>query len=208
MWKYIKYRFNKAFEKNILYLFFFLFGASALGIFSFAILLFLLQEIGLLSEDNIFLQILWNTFTLFYDENAILDLSVKENNFIDFISKFAVTIFGILVFSTIIGIITTFIAHRVEALRSGKGKIEEENHIIFFNFSIQLIPLITELCVAYAKEKKTFVIVSNNEPLTVIERINSIVKIPKNISIVARKGFAWQKKILDQIGRASCRERV
>ena len=154
MWKYIKYRFNKAFEKNILYLFFFLFGASALGIFSFAILLFLLQEIGLLSEDNIFLQILWNTFTLFYDENAILDLSVKENNFIDFISKFAVTIFGILVFSTIIGIITTFIAHRVEALRSGKGKIEEENHIIFFNFSIQLIPLITELCVAYAKEKK------------------------------------------------------
>ena len=198
MWKYIKYRFNKAFEKNILYLFFFLFGASALGIFSFAILLFLLQEIGLLSEDNIFLQILWNTFTLFYDENAILDLSVKENNFIDFISKFAVTIFGILVFSTIIGIITTFIAHRVEALRSGKGKIEEENHIIFFNFSIQLIPLITELCVAYAKEKKTFVIVSNNEPLTVIERINSIVKIPKNISIVARKGFAWQKKILDR----------
>ncbi len=206
MWKYIKYRFNKAFEKNILYLFFFLFGASALGIFSFAILLFLLQEIGLLSEDNIFLQILWNTFTLFYDENAILDLSVKENNFIDFISKFAVTIFGILVFSTIIGIITTFIAHRVEALRSGKGKIEEENHIIFFNFSIQLIPLITELCVAYAKEKKTFVIVSNNEPLTVIERINSIVKIPKNISIVARKGFAWQKKILDLVNLSKAKQ--
>ena len=141
-WKYIKYRFNKAFEKNILFLFFFLFGASAFGIFLFAIVLFLLQEIGLLSEDNIFLQTLWNAFTLFYDQNAILSLNVEENTFFDFISKFAVTIFGILVFSTIIGIITTFIAHRVEDLRSGKGNIEEEKHIIFFNFSIQLIPLV------------------------------------------------------------------
>ena len=190
MWKYIKYRFNKAFEKNILYLFFFLFGASILGIFLFAILLFLLQEIGLLSEENIFLQTLWYVFRLFYDQNAILSLNVEQNNLLDFISRFAVTVFGILVFSTIIGIITTFISDRVESLRSGKGKIEEENHIVFFNFSIQLIPLIAELCVAYAKEKKTFVIVTNEEPLAVIERINTIVKIPKNISIVARRGFA------------------
>jgi len=206
MWKYIKYRFNKAFEKNILYLFFFLFGASILGIFLFAILLFLLQTLGLLSEENIFLQTLWYVFRLFYDQNAILSLNVEQNNLLDFISRFAVTIFGILVFSTIIGIITTFIANKVEALRSGKGKIEEENHIIFFNFSIQLVPLISELCVAYAKEKKTFVIVSNEEPLKVIDRVNSIIKIPKNISIVARKGFAWQSKTLDLVNLSKAKQ--
>ena len=206
MWKYIKYRFNKAFEKNILYLFFFLFGASILGIFLFAIFLFLLQEIGLLSEENIFLQTLWYVFRLFYDQNAILHLNVEQNNLLDFISRFAVTVFGILVFSTIIGIITTFIANKVETLRSGKSKIEEEDHIIFFNFSIQLVPLITELCVAYAKEKKTFVIVSNEEPLAVIERINSIVKIPKNISIVARRGFAWQGKTLDLVNLSKAKQ--
>ena len=207
MWKYIKYRFNKAFEKNILFLFFFLFGASILGIFLFAILLFLLQKIGLLSAENIFLQTLWYVFRLFYDQNAILSLNVEQINLLDFISRFAVTIFGILVFSTIIGIITNFIYSRVEALRSGKGKIEEENHIVFFNFSIQLIPLIAELCVAYSKEKKTFVIVSNEEPLEVIERINnSIVKIPKNISIVARKGFAWQRKLLDLVNLSKAKQ--
>ena len=199
MWKYIKYRFNKAFEKNILFLFFFLFVGSILGIFLFAILLFLLQEIGLLSEQNIFLQILWDAFKLFYNQTAVLDLSIEDNNFFDFFFKFGVTIFGILIFSTIIGIITSFISDRVQSLRAGRGKIEEENHIIFFNFSIQLIPLITELCVAYAKEKKTFVIVSNEEPLKITDRIHNIVKIPKNISIVARKGFAWQSKILERI---------
>jgi len=206
MFKYIKYKFNKAFEKNILYLFFFLFGISILGILLFAILLFLLQTVGLLSDENIFLQTLWYVFRLFYDQNAILSLSVEQNNLIDFISRFAVTIFGILVFSTIIGIITTFIANKVESLRSGKSKIEEENHIVFFNFSIQLVPLISELCVAYAKEKKTFVIVSNEEPLRVIERVNSIIKIPKNISIVARKGFAWQSKTLDLVNLSKAKQ--
>ena len=108
MFKYIKYKFNKAFEKNILYLFIFLFGISILGILLFAILLFLLQTVGLLSDENIFLQTLWYVFKLFYDQNAILSLNVEQNNLLDFISRFAVTIFGILVFSTIIGIITTF----------------------------------------------------------------------------------------------------
>ena len=206
MWKYIKYRFNKAFEKNILYLFFFLFGASLFGIFLFAILLFLLQTLGLLSDENIFLQTLWYVFKLFYDQNAILSLNVEQNNLLDFISRFAVTIFGILVFSTIIGIITTFIANKVESLRSGKSKIEEENHIVFFNFSIQLVPLISDWFVAYAKETKNFVIVSNEEPLNVIERVNSTIKIPKNISIVSRKGFAWQSKTLDLVNLSKAKQ--
>ena len=140
MWKYIKYRFNKAFEKNILYLFFFIFGASTLGVLFCAIILFFLQELGLLTDQNIFSEILWDAFKLFYNQEQVLDLNVKDNNFFDFFTKFGVTIFGILIFSSIIGIITTFIANKVETLRSGKSKIEEEEHIIFFNFSIQLIP--------------------------------------------------------------------
>ena len=52
---------------------------------------------------------------------------------------------------------------------------------------------------AYIKEKQSFVVVSNEEPLTVIEKINNVIKIPKNITIVARKGFAWQKELLDRI---------
>jgi hypothetical protein len=199
MWKYIRYKFNRAFEKNILYLFFFIFGASALGVLFCAIILFLLQKLGLITDQNIFSEILWDAFKLFYNQEQVLDLNVKDNNFLDFFTKFGVTIFGILIFSSIIGIISSFIDDRVQSLRAGRGKIEEENHIIFFNFSIQLIPLITELCVAYAKEKKTFVIVSNEEPLTITDRIHSIIKVPKNISIVARKGFAWQGKILERI---------
>ena len=103
MWKYVKYKFNKAFEKNILYLFFFIFGVSILGVLFCAIVLFLLQQIGLLSDSNIFLEILWDTFKLFYSQSTVLGLSIHDNNFYDFFFKSGVTIFGILIFSTIIG---------------------------------------------------------------------------------------------------------
>ena len=146
-----------------------------------------------------FTETLWSAFGLFFDQNKILDLDVGKNNFFDFFFKFNVTIFGILVFSSLIGIITNFISNKIESLRSGKTKIEEENHIIFFNFSRRLIPLLSELCSAYIKEKRSFVVVSNEEPLTIIEKINAVIKIPKNITIVARKGFAWHKSLQDRI---------
>ena len=125
----------------------------------------------------------------------IFSLSDK-NTFLDYFFKFNITIFGILIFSSVIGIITNLISNRIEELRSGKTKIEEENHIIFFNFSRRLVPLITELCKAYENEKQSFVIVSNEDSLIVMEKIRNVIKIPKNITILARKGYCLAKKCI------------
>ena len=170
MWKFIKYSFNKAFEKDLLYLIVFFIFLSIIGVTFISSLIFILQKIGLLSENNFFTENLWQGFKLFFDRNAIFNLSDK-NTFLDYFFKFNITIFGILIFSSVIGIVTNLISNRIEELRSGKTKIEEENHIIFFNFSRRLVPLITELCKAYENEKQSFVVVSNEEPLIVMEKI-------------------------------------
>ena len=198
MWKFIKYSFNKAFEKDLLYLIIFFIFLSIIGVTFISSLIFILQKIGLLSENNFFTENLWQGFKLFFDRNAIFNLSDK-NTFLDYFFKFNITIFGILIFSSVIGIVTNLISNRIEELRSGKTKIEEENHIIFFNFSRRLVPLITELCKAYENEKQSFVIVSDEDSLIVMEKIRSVIKIPKNITILARKGAAWQKSVLDRI---------
>ena len=208
MWKFIKYRFNKAFEQNLFNLILFLIGISFIGVLFFSTFLFILQKIGLLAEENFFTTTIWQTFNLFFDQNSIFSLDVDKNNFFDFFFKFNVTIFGIIIFSALIGIITNFISNKIESLRTGKTKIEEENHIIFFNFSRRLIPLLTELCNAYVKEKQSFVIVSTEEPLTVMEKINSVVKIPKNITIVARKGYAWQKSLQNRINLEKAKQLI
>ena len=200
MWKFIKYRFNKAFEQNLFNLILFLIGVSVIGILTFSTIFFILQKVGLLGEDNFFTATTWQVFNLFFDQNAIFGLDVEKNNFFDFFFKFNITIFGILVFSALIGIITNFISNKIELLRTGKTKIEEKNHIVFFNFSRRLIPLLEELCSAYLKDKEqSFVIVSNEEPIDALEKINNIIKVPKNITIVARKGYAWQKSLQNRI---------
>ena len=198
MWKFIKYRFNKAFEKDLLYLIIFFLFLSFLGVTFISTLIFVLQKLGILSESNFFTEILWQGFQLFFVTEAFFNLNDK-NTFLDYFFKFNITIFGILVFSSIIGIITNLISNRIEELRTGKTKIEEEDHIIFFNFSRRLIPLLTELFNAYENEKQSFVVVSNEEPLVAMEKIKNVIKIPKNITILARKGYAWQKSLLDKI---------
>ena len=198
MWKFIKYRFNKAFEKDLLYLIFFFLFLSVIGVTFISTLIFVFQKIGILSENNFFTETLWQGFRLFFVTEAFFSLDNK-NNFLDYFFKFNITIFGILILSSIIGIITNSISTRMQELRTGKTKIEEKDHIILFNFSRRLIPLLNELCKAYENEKQSFVIVSNEEPLITMEKIKSVIKIPKNITILARKGNAWQKSLLDRI---------
>ena len=198
MWKFIKYRFNKAFEKDLLYLIFFFLFLSVIGVTFISTLIFILQKIGILSENNFFTETLWQGFRLFFVTEAFFSLDNK-NNFLDYFFKFNITIFGILILSSIIGIITNSISTRMQELRTGKTKIEEKDHIVLFNFSRRLVPLLNELCKAYENEKQSFVIVSNEEPLITMEKIKSVIKIPKNITILARKGYAWQKSLLDKI---------
>ena len=153
MFKFIKYSFNKAFEKDLVYLIIFFLFLSFIGVTVISTLIFVLQEFGVLSENNFYTETLWQGFRLFFDQNAIFTLG-DRNTFLDYFFKFNITIFGILIFSSVIGIVTNLISNRIEELRTGKTKIEEENHIIFFNFSRRLIPLISELCNAYEKEKQ------------------------------------------------------
>ena len=129
MWKFIKYSFNKAFEKNLLNLIIFFITLSFIGVFIISSVIFLLQKIGLLSESNFFVETLWQGFNLFFDQNKIFNLDSDKNNFFDFLLKFNLTIFGVLIFSSIIGIVTNYISGRIESLRSGRTKIEEENDI-------------------------------------------------------------------------------
>ena len=52
MWKFIKYSFNKAFEKNLLNLIIFFLILSFIGIIFLSTIIFALQKVGLLSENN------------------------------------------------------------------------------------------------------------------------------------------------------------
>ena len=184
---------NKALEKNLLNLIIFLVGLSATFIFLLSVILFSVDFFFLNSNDSIFTNILLIATQSVFDQNAIFDVDALSNNKVFSITfQVIFTLFGILFFSAVIGIITNYISNKIELLREGKGRVNDEDHIIIFNFSRRLMPLLNELFKAYEGEKKSLVIVCNEPPVTAREKITSVLDIPKNISLLVRKGFAWQ----------------
>ena len=195
MRKYLKYKFDLALEKNFLNLVIFLFLVAFAGIVILALIFYLLFLLGIISSEGTFLKYLWGTFAYFIDVGTIAADDYEKNTALDIIYKIVITIFGIIIFSTFIGIISQALSNRIEELREGKGSIADSNHIVIFNYTKKIIPLLSELFEAYENEDKTIIILSELRPSDVMNKIDSAISIPKNINIICRTGFAWQKKI-------------
>ena len=195
MIKFLKYKFDQSLEKSFFNLALFLFIVSIIGIVIFSLIFYLLFLIGIISVDGAFGKFFWQTFTYFIDVGTISGESYGENTSADAIYKILITIFGIIIFSSFIGIISQALSNRIEELREGKGYISEKNHTIIFNFTKKTIPLLTELFKSYENEKKTIVLLSEEETKNVSVKIESAINIPKNINLICRKGYGWQKKI-------------
>ena len=135
MIKFFKYKFDQALEKNFLNLVLFLFLASSLGIVLFSIIFYLFFLIGIISIDGVFGKFIWMTFAYFIDVGTISGESYADNTTADKVFKILITLFGIIVFSSFIGIISQALSNRIEQLREGKGYISEKGHTIIFNFS-------------------------------------------------------------------------
>ena len=195
MIKFFKYKFDQALEKSFLNLVLFLFIVSFFGIVLFSLIFYFLFLIGIISIDGVFGKFFWQTFTYFIDVGTISGESYGDNTGVDATFKILITIFGIIIFSSFIGIISQALSNRIEELREGKGYISEKNHTIIFNFTKKTIPLLTELFKSYENEKKTIVLLSEEESKNISVKIESAINIPKNINLICRKGYGWQKKI-------------
>ena len=195
MIKFLKYKFDQALEKSFLNLVLFLFLISFLGIVLFSIIFYILFIIGIISVDGAFGKFFWQTFTYFIDVGTISGESYGDNTSADAIFKILITIFGIIIFSSFIGIISQALSNRIDELREGKGYISENDHTIIFNYTKKTIPLLIELFKSYEDKKKTIVLVSEYEPKYILTKIEAAISIPKNINLICRKGYGWQKKI-------------
>ncbi len=195
MIKFLKYKFDQALERSFLNLVLFLFAISLFGIIIFSLIFYFLFLIGVISVDGAFGKFFWQTFTYFIDVGTISGESYGDNTSADAIFKILITIFGIIIFSSFIGIISQALSNRIDELRDGKGYISEKNHTVIFNFSKKTIPLLTELFKSFEDKKKTIVLVSEYEPKEIVAKIESAISVPKNINLICRKGYGWQKKI-------------
>ena len=186
--KKIKYLFDSALEKSLLNLFIFLILTSLSIILIFSITTFVIYKLGIsISIGETYQEFLWQTFRFFLSSGTIL--STGAINPIDFILKIIITIIGIGLFYTLIGIITSRVSLRAHQLREGSSEVQEKNHIIIAGYTKKTTPLIKELSEALDTEKKiNILIISILKPLDILEKINSQLDIKKNVNIICRQG--------------------
>ncbi|MDB0033972.1 hypothetical protein N9E52_02395 [Alphaproteobacteria bacterium] len=210
MWKYFKYKFDRALEKSFLNLVFFLFLVSVVGILLLSIVFYALYLFQIVSLEGRFFTFVWNTFGYFIDVGTIAAEGYADNTAWDKFLKIFITLFGVIIFSTFIGIVSQAISARVELLRSGNGPVYENDHIIIFHFTRKLIPLLQELFQAFDDHqyKTSIVVVSKYLPFEAQSKVESYLNIPKNVNLIFRTGYAWQKKIPSIVNLQEAKELI
>jgi ion channel POLLUX/CASTOR len=100
-----------------------------------------------------------------------------------------VTFFGIVLFSTLIGIINTAIQDRLEKLRRGHTLVFEEGHTVIFGWSNKVANIIRELAIANESEGKSCIVVHGDRDIIEMEEeIQTRARNLHNTRVVVRSG--------------------
>jgi ion channel POLLUX/CASTOR len=100
-----------------------------------------------------------------------------------------VTIAGIFIFSTLIGVLSSGIEGKLDELRKGRSRVLEEDHTIILNWSPTIFDVVSELVVANASRKKPrVVIMANRDKVEMEDEIADKVQDLGNTRVICRSG--------------------
>src|SRR5215210_6100488 len=105
------------------------------------------------------------------------------------LSMLAVTAGGILVFSTLIGVIFTGIDNKLEELRKGRSFVVERGHTVIYGWSPEVFSIVAELVVANESRRRSCVaVLAEKDKVEMEDEIRERVGDTKNTRVVCRSG--------------------
>lgn len=114
-------------------------------------------------------------------------------------------VFGLLVASLLIGIISNAIQEKVESLKKGNIAVIEEDHIVVLGFEPGEYSLIQELVYGADKRPCCIVVASSAERGEMEDCIRENVTCPKNVRILCRTVNIFDPGTLERCSLATCR---
>ena len=122
------------------------------------------------------------------------------------IAMLVVTIGGVFVISTLIGILSSAIEGKLEDLRKGRSRILEENHTVILGWSEQIYTVVSELIEANSNLKSSCIaILSKRDKVEMDESINERLENTRNTHIVCRSGDPMEMSDLSLVSINSSR---
>lgn len=163
---------------------------SWLGILSiFVILIFaIVVWLGGLSpypEESFFATIWVNTMHIL-DPGVIAD---AEEYWGYRLFMLFVTLIGIVVMSTLIGLISNGIMDKLDDLRKGRSFVLEDNHVIILGWSSKIFTIIPEIVIANENQKYgSIVILADKDKVDMEDEIRDKIGDTKNTKVICRTG--------------------
>lgn len=145
---------------------------------------FLPAESG--SQSTSFLTIVWMSLMRAIDAGT---LGGDSGSFGFLLMMSLVTIFGIFIFSALIGILTAGLESKLEQLRKGKSRVIENNHTVILGWSEQVFTIVSEIMIARQEEKyHCITIMGEKDKVEMEEELKQRLPAPKNFRLVCRQG--------------------
>jgi voltage-gated potassium channel Kch len=113
---------------------------------------------------------------------------------------FGITLGGIFVVGTLVGIITNGIDDKLDELRKGRSIVIEKDHTVILGWSQQIFSIISELIIANENRKNACIaILANKDKIEMDDQIRNRIGKTENTRIVTRSGDPIDLNDLDII---------
>ena len=133
-----------------------------------------------------FLETLWLSLMRTIDPGGV---GGDQGSWPFLLSMLAVTAGGILVFSTLIGVIFTGIDSKLDELRKGRSFVVEKGHTVVYGWSSEVFSVVSELVVANESRPSACVaVLAEKDKVEMEDEIRDRVGKTKNTRVVCRTG--------------------
>jgi ion channel POLLUX/CASTOR len=187
----LRYRFDNSMSRGPIALIGWLFLASALIIFAIALIVWLtgvgfqVDEQGNKTYYN-FWDLSWMGLMRTLDSGT-MGGDTGTPGFL--LAMLSVTLAGIFVVSSLIGIISSGLEARIEELRKGKSMVIEQDHTLILGWSPQVFPIISELVLANANRRNACIVVlADQDKVEMEDEIRARVGKLGRTRVVCRSG--------------------
>ena len=112
-----------------------------------------------------------------------------------------ITIFGILVAGTLIGLIASGVEQRVEQMQRGRSTVVESGHVVILGASDRIPIVVNQLTMANRKRRgNAIVVLAEQNPTELSEAVRSVVPDTRGCRLVFRLGDPTRRSDLAMVG--------
>jgi hypothetical protein len=118
----------------------------------------------------------------------------------------AITIFGILVAGTLIGVIASGVEHRIDQMRRGRSVVIESDHVVILGASGRLPVVVDQLVTAYRRSGgRTLVVMADRDPSEMVDAVGAVVEDTHGSRLVYRSGDPTLRRDLELVRLSTAR---